>query len=200
MLEYVDALVIVTSSPSLDMRSRIKSLGFGVVEHMSLVLTPRRMPNMIMSHDSWRYSHAANSSSHPPWNCGPRKRSGSDAGIPLMNEPLIRCISWRDELYFSTNMGGITVRRPESPSKHVPFKSPLVGADTNHLVLGWLHAHHPIVSALARVFPAPRPANISHMLQSPWGSIWCAWALILSHSYCHRNTVCSISGSLLKSA
>ena len=177
MFEYVLARVMATSSPSRSINSITTSLGLGVVEQISFVLWPSRMPNWIMSQDSRRYSQAANSSSQPPWNCGPRNRSGSDAGMPLMNEPLIRWISCRLLLYFSINTEGITLINPESPSKHVPFKSPLVGAETSHRVPGCSHAHIASVSAAARVFPAPLPASISQMFHhSPAGSIWCLCA------------------------
>ena len=45
ILEYVDALVMVTSSPSRAIKSRITSFGFGVVEHISFVRWPSRIPN-----------------------------------------------------------------------------------------------------------------------------------------------------------
>jgi hypothetical protein len=73
--------------------------------------------------------------------------------------------------YCFTSGGGITASKPDSPSKHVPWTSALVGAATSHRVPGSVQAHQPTCSAAVLVFPAPRPANISHTdHQSPGGS------------------------------
>ncbi|MEI6568223.1 MAG: GTPase, partial [Verrucomicrobiota bacterium] len=54
---------------------------------------------------------------------------------------------------------GMTDIKPESPSKQVDLTSLLVGAAISQRVPGCVHAHHPICSAAALVFPAPLPAR-----------------------------------------
>ena len=98
MFDMLVARVMVTSLPARATNWRMSCLGFGVVVATMRGFLPRRRANMIICQASSSYVHAASSSAQTRCHWPPRKRSGSEAGMPLISEPLISTISDSERL------------------------------------------------------------------------------------------------------
>ena len=147
----------------------------GVVVTQALGHSPRRNANCIISHVSCAFGHFANSSAQTASNCGPRKRSGSNAENKRASAPFGQTNICRPATHFGILSGGEHANIPLSPntitSRACSIVSPIRptlrawpgsrGRDPSTIDL----TH----SAPARVFPAPRPPKMTQDRQSPSG-------------------------------
>src|SRR6185312_3769546 len=140
-----------------------------------------------MSHAASASGHLATSSAQAAANCGPRKRSGSEADSTVASAPLGQMS--RLPVSRGASPGGCSRSRPLSPSTMMAIASLIVSPTSAMGDTGWGPvANARIHSAPARVLPEPRPPMTSQVTQSPGGGN-CSGRAHSSHS----NSNCSAS-------